>query len=129
MTVMKESTLWKSSLKLHKWKEGKWLPFEKVHSLKSVILCRNVCNKYNMRCRVVLIGYAKTSRLRCVICKCCIQYTRRVVIILIPYFKIWIHNYFFNTISSIQIRNFVLSLFVIHKFLLYILRDGYKHFV
>ena len=24
--IMKESTLWKSSLKLKKWQEGKWLP-------------------------------------------------------------------------------------------------------
>ena len=24
--IMKESTLWKSSLKLQKWQEGKWLP-------------------------------------------------------------------------------------------------------
>ena len=24
--IMKESTLWKSSMKLQKWQEGKWLP-------------------------------------------------------------------------------------------------------
>ena len=43
--IMKESTIWKSSLKLQRWQEGKWLPSAKVNISKSMVFSMPVHTK------------------------------------------------------------------------------------